>query len=202
VQHLYAIAALGQVDAVKFGVASDVRRRLRTLQCGSPVALEVRRVWNDGGNIEPHIHKHLSEYRLGGEWFRWSAEPVQELMALDLPELAERLLGPDVVLPLGSKDKDAASEVLLVPRRMREHLRATLPNSMISSYREDFYPVSALRSAICSAGYGRVINQRVFDAIDRLPYNLVRPPEMRDMRAGGVKSLRADIVHFLLGIAA
>lgn len=58
-------------DLVKIGVAHDPQARLATLQCGSPVRLEMHRTvpTASADAVERRLHKLFREHRRHGEWF-------------------------------------------------------------------------------------------------------------------------------------
>lgn len=59
-----------EVGKVKIGRTNDLRRRLSGLQTGSPVHLEVIRVYTSvDGVSEGSLHDKFARYRLHGEWF-------------------------------------------------------------------------------------------------------------------------------------
>lgn len=65
---LYAIAGFA-TRRVKIGRANDVRRRLATLQSGSPDPL-VLLAWSaNKGPFEWMVHLHFLDLRTHGEWF-------------------------------------------------------------------------------------------------------------------------------------
>lgn len=61
---------------VKIGTTSNLTHRLASLQCGSPVPLQV--VWSVPGDaaLERHLHRALMEYRKHGEWFDLGSDPI------------------------------------------------------------------------------------------------------------------------------
>lgn len=71
---IYAIRAL---DKVKIGFTSgSPGERLRALQTGSPVRLQLAG-WSEGSqDLERGIHAAFGEYREHGEWFRYQGAVV------------------------------------------------------------------------------------------------------------------------------
>ncbi len=67
----YAIEAIGQ-DRVKIGKATDVVKRLETLQIGCPTELLITHT--HVGDIEADIHKVIRSKWIGGEWFSLDPE--------------------------------------------------------------------------------------------------------------------------------
>lgn len=72
---VYAIRAV-ESKRVKLGWASNVHRRLKELQCGSPETLEIACVFDLGRESEPIVHGLVHEYRVRGEWFEEEALQV------------------------------------------------------------------------------------------------------------------------------
>jgi hypothetical protein len=60
---------------IKIGVSSTPRRRLKQLQTGSPVPLEI--VGLIDGNVEDELHRQFAQCRKHGEWF----DPTPELIS-------------------------------------------------------------------------------------------------------------------------
>lgn len=72
-QHLYLIQA-NHGGPIKIGRSRSPRRRLQTLQTGSGAKLKLRAVLKNKGESEPVIHARLKQFRLAGEWFKWTDE--------------------------------------------------------------------------------------------------------------------------------
>ncbi|MDX3771224.1 MULTISPECIES: GIY-YIG nuclease family protein [unclassified Streptomyces] len=82
---MYVIGVPGALTT-KFGVTSDLHRRLREIQNMSPVKLEV--LWSCPGSnaLEQVIHAPFAEARSHGEWFTFETDP------LDLSRTAHRAI--------------------------------------------------------------------------------------------------------------
>lgn len=63
--------------AIKIGVSISMTPRLRELQCGSPVPLEVFATRPGGYDRESAYHMQFAAHRLHGEWF----SPAPEILA-------------------------------------------------------------------------------------------------------------------------
>lgn len=87
-KYLYAMECAG---FVKFGVASDVGKRLSGIQTGTPLAVTVLAKIYCDTRIEKHLHRHLRALRVRGEWFQRS-QRVQELIDLMSKGNVERFL--------------------------------------------------------------------------------------------------------------
>jgi len=76
------IYLIGSADHkhVKLGTTENVARRLRELQTGSPVQLQV--LWTSPGGrpLEKALHRKLDAYRQHGEWFDLSGHDPVELV--------------------------------------------------------------------------------------------------------------------------
>src|SRR5688572_22706400 len=75
---IYAVLATGTC-CVKFGVATDVQKRLEMLQIGCPFELEVLAVCPGGLKEEASIHSRLlkAKEHIRGEWFKYGYEAAQ-----------------------------------------------------------------------------------------------------------------------------
>lgn len=62
-------------DLVKIGSAVDVQARLKALQTGSPVRLELIGALSAFAGEEYEFHAELAKFRVHGEWFK-ATEPV------------------------------------------------------------------------------------------------------------------------------
>jgi hypothetical protein len=71
------------ISRVKIGFAGDsIKRRMKELQCGSPVELSLLAT-AEGGLLQEQIyHLQFAEYRLHGEWFERSPEIEAEIERL------------------------------------------------------------------------------------------------------------------------
>lgn len=82
---VYVVQAVDDAP-IKIGVASDVEKRLASLQTGNPRALQLLHVLPGDGALEWSLHKSLAADRLVGEWF--DGERTREFL-LVAPDLAE-----------------------------------------------------------------------------------------------------------------
>lgn len=69
-------------ELVKIGFAADLTSRLRHLQTGSPVKLEVLAAIAGGVSLERDYHRQFGDQRERGEWFRRSPEIRAEMSRL------------------------------------------------------------------------------------------------------------------------
>jgi DNA-binding transcriptional regulator YiaG len=72
-----------QVDRVKIGVATDARKRLRELQVGSPVELELADTRGYGDRREAvavaeELYRYFATRRVRGSWYRLTVAEVRE----------------------------------------------------------------------------------------------------------------------------
>lgn len=80
--YLYVIRST-KGGPVKLGRATDVVKRLRTLQTGHPERLEV--LWSalgDGDGAERALHQHFASKRSVGEWFNLTREDIASIPAV------------------------------------------------------------------------------------------------------------------------
>lgn len=87
--YIYVITpvARGKTGPVKIGIAQDPKARLRQLQSGSPVGLEIfASYWCPGrdrvASLEKHMHQCMAGVRLHGEWFAATPEVVAQQINL------------------------------------------------------------------------------------------------------------------------
>ena len=60
-------------ETIKIGVANDVEKRIKQLQTGAGIELELiykSMICSNAFSIEKDVHKHFEEYRTFGEWFK------------------------------------------------------------------------------------------------------------------------------------
>ncbi len=88
---VYFIA--GDSGPIKIGMASDIRRRLRELQRGSPVKLAVLAATEGGGLIECWYHQRFASHRLHGEWFERPPDILAEIDRLNTATPAPHIAG-------------------------------------------------------------------------------------------------------------
>lgn len=132
---LATVYAVRAADAVKFGhTLGDVDKRIRALQTGCPVDLELLGHTLCDSITEGAIHSYLKPHcHLRGEWFRFDHPEVQEVIALIQAHQADKLLkmvAPEYfrnfiepILPCVSIDKDECSKSAL-PQTSRRSARS------------------------------------------------------------------------------
>lgn len=75
-QVVYVIGQPGQ-SVVKIGTTSNLRARLRVIQTGSPVRLQILWSGPGGRRLESWLHDIFKHWRLEGEWFDFhDSDPV------------------------------------------------------------------------------------------------------------------------------
>ncbi|HYF40909.1 MAG TPA: GIY-YIG nuclease family protein [Ramlibacter sp.] len=75
---------------VKIGHATNVARRLSSLQGGNPRRLEVIRVVAGGAHVERWLHKQFDAARIRLEWFSF----VPDMLTIAPPAVAQAEAGP------------------------------------------------------------------------------------------------------------
>ncbi|MFJ2854422.1 GIY-YIG nuclease family protein [Streptomyces rubiginosohelvolus] len=73
--YLYLISSANS-PLVKIGWSDNPERRLRDLQTGSPVSLQLLAVFEGGAVMEAELHRRLGDKRRHGEWFDLGPDPV------------------------------------------------------------------------------------------------------------------------------
>ncbi|MFJ8855661.1 GIY-YIG nuclease family protein [Streptomyces sp. NPDC102437] len=61
---------------VKIGWSDNPERRLRDLQTGSPLPLQLLAVFEGGAVVEAKLHRRFADKRRHGEWFDLGPDPV------------------------------------------------------------------------------------------------------------------------------
>ena len=74
---------------IKIGRADDPERRLRELQCGSPVKLRLCGFHEATCDMENRLHFLFGEYREHGEWFRPCPQLAEIAGAIPDPTIEE-----------------------------------------------------------------------------------------------------------------
>jgi predicted GIY-YIG superfamily endonuclease len=80
-KYLYIIQAKG-TDYFKIGITNDLKKRLSTLQTGSPIKLYLVRyylIYTDANKLEKLIHNYLSEYHIHLEWYSISISKLKDI---------------------------------------------------------------------------------------------------------------------------
>ncbi|MCC9312352.1 GIY-YIG nuclease family protein [Kitasatospora sp. RB6PN24] len=77
---VYVIAGAAS-GPVKIGCTTDLQRRLATLQCGSPIKLQLLATFAGGRELEAALHRLLATHRLEGEWFDLADKDPVELVS-------------------------------------------------------------------------------------------------------------------------
>lgn len=69
-------------NKIKIGTSTDYASRIRTLQTGSPVQLELLGTVPGGRLEEQSIHHKFRQFRVSGEWFRAEIELIEYIKAV------------------------------------------------------------------------------------------------------------------------
>ena len=113
-----------RVDLVKIGVAADARKRLRELQVGSPVELELadsRRYGDrrDALAVAEELYRHFAARRVRGSWYRLTLAEVREGFSRRSTVEAPARGRADAEAQVAAPDERAA------PRRRRRRPKRT-----------------------------------------------------------------------------
>ncbi|MEU2415144.1 GIY-YIG nuclease family protein [Streptomyces sp. NPDC013099] len=73
---MYLIGSLGS-PLVKIGCTDNPERRLRHLQTGSPLPLQLLALFEGGYLVEAELHRRFADKRRHGEWFGLGPDPVE-----------------------------------------------------------------------------------------------------------------------------
>ena len=84
VDQVYFIGSPSQPSSpIKIGFTTDLKKRLKSLQTGSPNKLEVLAVVEAGGAQERAYHEQFAAHRLNGEWFDPHPDILAEIARLN-----------------------------------------------------------------------------------------------------------------------
>lgn len=75
-ERVYLIGSPGS-PLVKIGWTDNPKRRLRNLQTGSPVPLQLLALFEGGSIVEAELHRRFADRRRHGEWFDLGLNPVE-----------------------------------------------------------------------------------------------------------------------------
>ncbi len=78
---VYAISTDENPKVVKIGVATNIAKRIKSLQIGSSTPLVLRWSAQGGYSLENHLHEAFRKQRTHGEWFdfRRVADPAKKI---------------------------------------------------------------------------------------------------------------------------
>lgn len=92
-KYVYLINQVG-TDLYKIGFASDVNKRLFSLQSGNPYRLRLVQTWrsHDADKLEKWFHRECRTYRKCREWFQFTSLAMIKLLDIHLksPELVRK----------------------------------------------------------------------------------------------------------------
>jgi len=101
--YLYVYAILAKETSpqrVKFGFSNNPKKRIKILEIGCPVALQLLGFVNGARKLEKAIHEHLADFRWHGEWFDYTGEAkrIADLIASgSLIELRHTVFPPEIL---------------------------------------------------------------------------------------------------------
>ena len=92
-KYLYFIRMVNDGIYYKIGITVNIKKRLETLQTGSPVPLEVvfkyRSLYAE--SIEEKLHKYFSHYNTSGEWFKIPEDTIRNFIEYDFQSFAKTI---------------------------------------------------------------------------------------------------------------
>lgn len=93
IKYVYLINQVG-TNLYKIGFATDVNKRLFSLQSGNPYRLRLVQSWrsHDAEKLEKWFHRECRGYRKCREWFQFTSLAMIKLLDIHLqsPELARK----------------------------------------------------------------------------------------------------------------
>lgn len=94
---VYAISTEGNPKVIKIGVATNIAKRVKSLQIGSSDRLVLRWSAQGGYPLEAHLHEAFRKNRTHGEWFDFhrAADPVKKITGAALVFLRRFEAAPD-----------------------------------------------------------------------------------------------------------
>lgn len=195
---VYLISAKGS-GLHKIGYATDVEKRLSSLQTGSGGKLALEKSWPGTRADEKALHDLLKPYRINGEWFRFPKCVYRELLLMDdfdikairLPDYSNPYqANPIMNMLTATKELISVTEDELIVETAAK-LESILDGIAWTSELEiEPEPISALVSAL----EGMPMNKRSFSRMARIQSSYKcflhwRSIEQREEAKGG-KSLR------------
>lgn len=98
---VYVVQA-GEDGLCKIGTTTSLDQRMRTLQSHSPLPLTLLGTVAGGRAMEASFHRQFARYRQHGEWFRFDASTLTDVMArvngepyvVSLPRAGRRQMTP------------------------------------------------------------------------------------------------------------
>jgi hypothetical protein len=213
---IYFIRAVNS-GTIKIGVSNDPRRRLESMQTGSPEPLELLGVLPGGVDEERRLHRRFSAFRIHGEWFRGDetlAKAIDELVKKPIDELLDEK-SAEVWLIAGEllceHDDDWEPITLFCVRRSDAGRLFPDPAAAIEAARPGcrFRAIKSIADLSASTKYWPVAEHDVrralasddwepvvFDCDDHQPcpsrHRLSRPPEPIDLRPELVVGVRVS----------
>ena len=92
-KYLYFIRMVNDGIYYKIGITINIKKRLETLQTGSPVPLEVvfkhRSFYAEA--IEEKLHKHFTNFNTSGEWFKIPEDTIRHFIQYDFQSFAKTI---------------------------------------------------------------------------------------------------------------
>lgn len=78
---VYAISTEDNPKVIKIGVATDIAKRMKSLQIGSAATLVLRWSAQGGYPLENHLHEAFRKRRMHSEWFSFDrvADPAKKI---------------------------------------------------------------------------------------------------------------------------
>lgn len=98
---VYVVQA-GEDGLCKIGTTTGLDQRMRTLQSHSPLPLTLLGTVAGGRAMEASFHRQFARYRQHGEWFRFDASTLADVMA--------RLSGEPYVIALPPAGKGSMTK--------------------------------------------------------------------------------------------
>ena len=92
-KYLYVIRMVNNGVFYKIGITNNLKKRLETLQTGSPVTLDVYFQFRTlhAEIIEEKLHQKFSFYNTSGEWFKIPEENIKEFLENDFISFAKKI---------------------------------------------------------------------------------------------------------------
>lgn len=84
-QAVYLVGVAGHSGVVKIGIASHVKKRVRSLQTSCPFPIKLLKSWmcTDARSLEELLHSKYAKYRQSGEWFHLPDDELTTLLSVE-----------------------------------------------------------------------------------------------------------------------
>jgi len=108
---VYLIGSEGLAPSCKIGITKNPDDRVKSLQCGNPNLLWVKKAWIFDSRqyaefVERSLHCALSSLRLQGEWFAVDCDDAVEVIDWVICRLSKQDIDPNLLMTTADEMMD------------------------------------------------------------------------------------------------